>query len=95
MEGKSRIHIEKDEYQAIIQDTPTNEFRVTVTKHNYVLISMMFKDGEISRERSIEHNGVKVPKEAIDILKQSAKLMKGMFPRFNDLKMSMIDTFVN
>lgn len=95
MEGKSKIHIEKNEYQAIIQDTKKNEFRVTITKFNYVLISMLFKDGVIVRERSMEQNGVKVPKEAIDMLKQSTKLMKVMFPEFKHLKMSTIDTFIN
>jgi len=93
--SSSKIHIEKGEFQAIIQDTRKSEFRVTILKYNYVLISMLFKDGIIMRERSMEHNGVKVPIEAISMLKRSTKLMRTMFPEFKYLKMSEIDSFVN
>mgnify|MGYP007116844818 CR=1 FL=1 len=49
MEGKSRIHIEKGNFQAIIQDTQKDEFRVTIKKFDYVLISMIFNEGVILR----------------------------------------------
>jgi len=96
MGSKSVIHIEKDNFSAKIQDTNNeNEFRVTILKTNYVLISMLFKNGIIMRERSLESNGIKVPKEAIDMLKKSTNIMKSMFPEFRYLKMSMIDNFIN
>jgi len=93
--SKSKIHIEKGEYTALIQDTENRDIRVTVTKGDYVLISILFSKVGIVRQRSFEHNGVKVPIDAIRILKQSAIFIKETFNDYKDLRMADIDSHVN
>ena len=88
---KSKIHLIGYGYNAIIQDVNKKDIRVTVKKDDYVLISMLFKNGEIERQRSYESNGVQIPIEAKKILKQSVRVMKEMFVEFKYLRMSMID----
>jgi len=94
MESKSVIHIDYEEYSSKIQDI-NKGFRITVLKKGYVLISMLFADGGIVRERSYEHNGVKIPKGALKMLKKSIVAMKMISDQFQDLRMAEVDSYVN
>ena len=90
-----KIHIEKDVYQATIQNTNKEDIRITIAKDKYVIISMFFANGTVKRERDFETNGVKVPEEAIKMLKQSSDLLKSMFPSFQFFEMDELETYIN
>lgn len=70
----NRIIIDKGEYSSVISGD--KEYKIVVSKGQKILVSLDLFDGKLTRNRSVEHNGVSISPEAMSILKRSLITLK-------------------
>ena len=70
----NRIIIDKGEYSSVISGN--KNFNIVVSKGEKILVSLSLANGLVQRNRSVEHNGINIPNEAMALLKHSLKTLK-------------------
>ena len=88
----NRIIIDKGEYSSIISGD--KKYKIQINKGEQILVSLDLSEGKLTRNRSVEHNGVNIPIEATEILKKSLFYLKDTIDFYQFLEVDAAMAYV-